>query len=127
MKVLLAIAEEVLAELIAFRLELLSYTVETCGSKAKMMSFLETGGFSTLLLDTSLPDANIRDSIVAVRQKYPRDVLSILCVSLDPSLEMVEQAYRLGANDYILAPFDLNTLQTKVDRLCSTEDVAVTA
>ncbi len=38
-------------------------------------------------------------------------------MSVDPSLELVEQAFRCGADDYLLAPFDPQVLQTKLDRL----------
>ncbi len=117
MRALLAIEENVLAELIAFRLELLSYTVEVCNTKFRMMQMLDSSKFDILLVDTALPDSNIKDSVSSVRQKLKKHALGVMVVSLDPSLELVEQTYRVGADDYLLAPFDLNTLQTKIENM----------
>ena len=117
MKALLAITEGVLAELIAFRLELLGYFVEICETKSAMLGHLQAEAFDILLLDTKLPDAGVADSVASVRHLFAKSSLAILMISMDPSLEAVEQSYRLGADDYLLAPFDLNALQTKVDNV----------
>ena len=118
MKILLAIAEEVLADLIAFRLELLGHSVEVCGTRAAMLERLASSAASVLLLETTLPDSGLRESLTTLRQRFTKDTLRVLCISLDPSRERVEQSYRLGADEYLLAPFDLQTLQVKLDRLC---------
>lgn len=117
MKILLVTEEAVLAELLAFRLELLGHIVETRHTAAQLHAALEEGGYSLVIADTALPDANIRETLTKVRGRWSKELLSILVISMDQSMELVEQVYRCGADDYLLAPFDPQTMQNKLDRL----------
>jgi DNA-binding response OmpR family regulator len=117
MKILLVTEESVLAELIAFRLELMGHLVETRQSSASLMMALEQDNYALAMVDTELPDSNIRETLTKVRSRWSKNHLPILVISLDQSLELVEQVFRCGADDYLLAPFDPQTLQAKLDRL----------
>ena len=119
MKILLVTEEELLADLIAFRLELLGHAVETRGSAEQMFRSLQDNEYSLLIMDTQLPDGNSRDSLAKVRARWSKEKLPILVISMDQSLELVEIAFRCGADDYLLAPFDPQTMQTKLDKLLS--------
>jgi two-component system, OmpR family, response regulator len=117
MKILLVTEEAVLAELLAFRLELLGHIVEPRQSTSQLYAALDSGGYSLLIVDTNLPDANVRETITKIRGRWSKDLLPILVISMDQSLELVEQVYRCGADDYLLAPFDPQAMQNKIDRL----------
>ena len=117
MRILLVTEEAVLAELLAFRLELLGHSVEPQHGSTQLYSALESGEYSLLIVDTNLPDANIRETITKIRGRWSKDLLPILVISMDQSLELVEQVYRCGADDYLLAPFDPQAMQDKIDRL----------
>ena len=119
MQILLVTEEALLSELIAFRLELLGHSVSPCNSAEKMFKLLQESSYSLLIMDTCLPDANTRDSLAKVRGRWSKDTLPILVISMDQSLELVELAYRCGADDYLLAPFDPQAMQSKLEKLLS--------
>ena len=119
MQILLVTEEELLAELIAFRLELLGHAVETRTTAEQMIRTLHETKYSLLIMDTRLPDSNTRDSLSKVRGQWSKEILPILVISMDQSLELVELAFRCGADDYLLAPFDPQAMQSKLDRLLS--------
>lgn len=119
MQILLVTEEELLAELIAFRLELLGHSVETRTTAEQMLRALQDTTYSLLIMDTRLPDSNTRDSLTKVRSRWSKENLPILIISMDQSLELVELAFRCGADDYLLAPFDPQAMQTKLDKLLS--------
>ncbi len=119
MQILLVTEEELLAELIAFRLELLGHAVDTRTTAEQMLRSLQDTTYSLLILDTQLPDANTRDSLSKVRSRWSKESLPILVISMDQSLELVELAFRCGADDYLLAPFDPQAMQSKLEKLIS--------
>ncbi len=119
MQILLVTEEELLAELIAFRLELLGHAVDTRTTAEQMLRSLQDTTYSLLIVDTRLPDANTRDSLTKVRSRWPKESLPILVISMDQSLELVELAFRCGADDYLLAPFDPQAMQSKLEKLIS--------
>lgn len=117
MKILLVTEEPVLAELLAFRLELLGHSVESRQNTVQLHAAAESGEYCLLIVDTDLPDANVRETITKIRGRWSKELLPILVISMDQSLELVEQVYRCGADDYLLAPFDPQAMQNKIDRL----------
>lgn len=116
-KILLVTEEMLLAELIAFRLELLGHSVEIRLTAEQLFSALQESEYALTIVDTALPDSNIRDVLNKIRSRWSKNHLPIMVISMDQSLELVEQAFRCGADDYLLAPFDPQAMQTKLDRL----------
>ncbi len=117
MQILIAIEEPLLAELIAFRLELLGHQVEIRATAEQLHLALGDTSYAMAVVDTSLPDASMRETLSKLRTRWSREQLPIMVVSVDQSLELVEQAVRFGADDYLLIPFDPQSLQFKLDRL----------
>ncbi len=119
MRILLVTEELLLAELLAFRLELLGHQVEMRHTAEQLYSTLQDSDYALAIIDTALPDSNIRDVLNKIRSRWSKNHLPILVISMDQSLELVEQVFRCGADDYLLAPFDPQAMQTKLDRLLS--------
>jgi DNA-binding response OmpR family regulator len=119
MRIILATEELVLAELLAFRLELLGHQVEMRHTAEQLYATLQESDYALGIIDTALPDSNIRDVLNKIRSRWSKNHLPILVISMDQSLELVEQVFRCGADDYLLAPFDPQAMQTKLDRLLS--------
>ena len=124
MKILLTIEEPVLAELLAFRLELLGHQVEIRSTAAQMHISLQDTEYTMAIIDTALPDSNVRDALVKLRSRWSKERLPVIVISVDQSLEMVEQVIRSGADDYLLAPFDPQVLQNKLNKLLHTTKLA---
>ena len=123
MQILLVTEEELLAELIAFRLELLGHAVDTRTTADQMLRSLQDTSYSLLIVDTRLPDDNTRDSLSRVRSRWTKESLPILVISMDQSLELVELAFRCGADDYLLAPFDPQAMQSKLEKLINSRSL----
>ena len=119
MRIILATEELVLAELLAFRLELLGHQVDMRHTAEQLFATLQDSDYALGIIDTALPDSNIRDVLTKIRSRWSKNHLPILVISMDQSLELVEQVFRCGADDYLLAPFDPQAMQTKLDRLLS--------
>jgi DNA-binding response OmpR family regulator len=117
MRLLLATEEPLLADIIAFRLELLGHQVDVNANTSQVLRSLEDNEYGIAMLDTSLPGGNIRETLTKIRSRWSKANLPIMVISLDQSLELVEQAFRAGADEYLLAPFDPQAMQSKLDRL----------
>jgi len=117
MRIALVEPDEILADLVSFRLELLGHDVITWTSGGEMLSGLDLERVDCMIVDTFQPDMQGWEAIQKVRKRFTAEVLPILTLSVDTDLSLVEQAYRAGANDYLITPFDPAKLQEKTDAM----------
>lgn len=117
MKIGLVEPDELLADLVSFRLELLGHHVVCWQSGSDMLEAVGETQADCLIVDTYLPDMQGWEAILKVRKAFAADALPILTLSIDTDLSLVEQAYRAGANDYLITPFDPAILQAKCDAM----------
>ena len=117
MKIALVEQDELLADLVSFRLELLGHEVRIWHSAGEMLSAIGQCEVDLLVVDTFQPDMQGWEAIQKVRQSQSSEVLPILALSVDTDLSLVEQAFKAGANDYLITPFDPASLQAKTDQL----------
>jgi DNA-binding response OmpR family regulator len=116
-EILLCESDGLLADVTAFRLELLGYPIRVAGSLHALLESLSERLPDLLIVDVSLPDCEGTECIRRLRALYPEEQLPILVFSVDPSLEMVERAYLAGAQDYLITPFDPTVLEEKIHTL----------
>ncbi len=117
MKIAVVEQDELLSDLMSFRLELLGHEVVTWGSAGDMLEHLSDANVHLLIIDTYQPDMQGWEAIQKIRLRHSAEALPILAISIDTDLSLVEQAYKAGANDYLITPFDPAVLQDKADRL----------
>lgn len=117
MKIGLVEPDELLADLVSFRLELLGHDVIIWTSGSEMLDAIVDSPADCLIVDTYLADMHGWEAIYKVRKIFTSDILPILTLSIDTDLSLVEQAYRAGANDYLITPFDPAILQAKCDAM----------
>lgn len=117
MRIGLVEPDELLADLVSFRLELLGHEVIVWSAGSEMLEAIQTAYTDCLIVDTYLPDMHGWEAVHKVRKQLTADTLPILTLSIDTDLSLVEQAYRAGANDYLITPFDPATLQAKCDSM----------
>ncbi len=117
MKIAIVEQDELLCDLVSFRLELLGHEVVLWNTAAEMLSKVDAAEIDLLIVDTHQADMQGWEAIQKVRHVHSADVLPILAISIDTDLSLVEQAYKAGANDYLITPFDPATLQSKTDKL----------
>lgn len=107
-------------------LELLRHTLEafisgeiSCfSSSVKALEFIQGVGAKNVdlvLCDWLMPDVNGIDILKHFRAKF-KDC-PFLMISANPTKELVINAKRLGATDFIAKPFDLESLTKKISEL----------
>ena len=114
-KICLIEDEESLSDLIKMNLELEGYSVETVshGTEAFLRSF-EMDSFDLVILDVMLPEVSGLTICKEIR-KYSR--VPILFLSAKGTTQDRIAGLKLGANDYLPKPFDLEELLLRVQIL----------
>lgn len=115
--ILLIEQEELLAEVTAFRLELLGYCVAIVPSLAKAWTSMEQEQPDLIIYDLATSDGNGLDFLNQARAKETTANIPILIFSTDSELTNVQRAHRAGASDYLVTPFDPAVLEHKVEHL----------
>lgn len=123
-KLLLVQSEPVLAELTAFRLELLGYQIELVRTGGEALSSIQQSLPDLVIVDSSLPDGDGIEWIARVRGEYGADQVPVIVFSLDPSLETVERGFHAGAQDYLITPFDPTVMEEKIEVLLANRNAA---
>jgi len=114
---LLAEEDNLLAEIIAFRLELLGYKVARVKSGQELLERMADDLPDLMIVDLFLPDMDGFDLINQLSSESRTDRVPILVFSTDSELESVERAHAAGADDFLVVPFDPTVMEYKVEQL----------
>lgn len=68
------------------------------------INIIDTYTPDIILLDLMMPHVNGWDVIDHVREKYNKNEMVIIVVSLLSNKDNIDECYELGANDYIIKP-----------------------
>lgn len=116
--ILLVVEDETLAEITAFRLELLGYSVKTVNSGEAALPAVVDRPPDLMIVDLKLPNMSGLELIERVsNSNQGEDEVWIMALSIEADLDAVQQAYNVGAKDYLVAPFDPLTLESKVEQV----------
>ena len=69
---------------------------------------------SLVLLDLVMPELNGLEVLTKLREDAEFAKLPVIMITARPQDEDIERGFKLGATDYILKPFNLKDLTTKV-------------
>jgi DNA-binding response OmpR family regulator len=69
---------------------------------------------SLALLDLVMPELNGLEVLTKLREDADFSTLPVILITARTQDEDIERGFNLGANDYILKPFNLKDLTTKV-------------
>jgi DNA-binding NtrC family response regulator len=75
---------------------------------------LETQAFDLVVTDLKLPEASGLEVLEAARATQPR--APVLLMTAHGTLEAVVQALRLGAQDFIEKPFDIEEMEARIEK-----------
>jgi two-component system, OmpR family, alkaline phosphatase synthesis response regulator PhoP len=116
MREILVIEDEPsLLEMIQLNLELEGYSVTTCSHGRKALGYVEEASrFGLVVLDVMLPEVSGLDVCRAFRQESD---VPILFLSAKGTTTDRIAGLKLGANDYLPKPFDLEELLLRVKNL----------
>ncbi|MCA9144093.1 MAG: response regulator [Planctomycetaceae bacterium] len=116
-QVLLVEPEPVVAEVTAFRLELLGYRVICVDSAEAAFGKIAESFPDLVITDLVLPGLDGMGFIERLMTDEETSELRILVLSLDADLSRVQAAYNVGARDFIVVPFHPEVLEEKVGKL----------
>lgn len=91
------------------------YRLVRAQSGMEALRLLLKESFSLILLDVHMPGLNGYETAALIRERpKTRDIPIIFITAVNKSEEDVEKGYSVGAVDYIIKPFDPDSLKTKV-------------
>lgn len=90
------------------------YACTPCDSPKNAIELLKNGDFDLLLTDIKMPEMSGIDVVRHVKEANPD--LSVIMVTALVDVTNAVKAMRLGADDYILKPFNLSEISISVGR-----------
>ena len=122
-RILLVEEEPVLAELTAFRLELLGFDVACVHSAEEALAAVDRQPPDVIVLDLFLPGIDGLELANRLSNDQRTGEIPLLALSADGDLGRVQRAYAAGVNDYLLTPYDPAVLEQKLEKLLSSTRV----
>lgn len=114
LKVLILDDESRITEKLKYHLEKRKFSVYTANTPNEGFELLRKKQPGVLILDVMLPGMNGLDILEKVKQEYPN--LEIIMISGYGDMDMVIQAMRQGASDFIRKPFQIMDIQLAIER-----------
>lgn len=111
MKILVVEDEKAIRDLIAINLEMVGYEVRTSGDGIAARDFLEREMVDLILLDIMIPGI---DGFSLIQQIKEKNIPVIFVTARESVLDRVK-GLRLGADDYIIKPFENVELIARVE------------
>ncbi|MCB9530256.1 MAG: response regulator [Myxococcales bacterium] len=115
MRILVVEDDPDLAELIQLQLEAADYEVSVAPSGELALDLAFANPPDLVLLDLVLPGMNGREVLTALRQRYARSELPVIVVSGLDASQTITAALRVGANDYVTKPLNIDLLLARVE------------
>jgi len=115
MRILLIEDDKLLSKGIKTALTRQAYQVDTIFDGAQGLTATDTDQFSLIILDLTLPNVDGLDILKHMRQR--RNQTPVLILTARDALEEKIAGLDLGADDYLVKPFDLAELNARVRAL----------
>lgn len=112
MRVLLAEDDEYLTSALILALQRKSYTVETVRQGDQILPTLQISAFDIVLLDLGLPGLDGTDALEQIRTKGIE--VPVIIITARDRVEDRINGLDLGANDYLIKPFDFGELEARM-------------
>ena len=116
-QLLLVEEDPTLAEITAFRLELLGYGVRCVHSGEDAQAAVEQDMPDLIILDLALPGMDGFELTNELRNDPRTTAIPVLAFSTSADLEDVQKAYAAGVSDILVTPYDPAVLEHKLEQL----------
>jgi two-component system KDP operon response regulator KdpE len=113
-KILLVDDERAILKVIGIKLTISGYDVVSAYEGQEALNLLASACPDIMLLDVIMPGI---DGFEVLQKLREFSDLPVIVVSARP--ENAEEAFRLGANDFLAKPLDVNELVEKIDTVLS--------
>lgn len=114
-KVLFIEDDSLIQNTVALKIRRAGFDVINCSDGIEGMRNLYSEMPDLLLTDVMLPYASGLEIVSAAKAIKEKDIKVIVCSSLGQE-KVVEEAFELGADDYITKPFSLNELIIRIKK-----------
>ncbi len=91
------------------------YQVESAGGGIEALERMEEAAYDLLFLDIKMPDMSGIEVLKTVKTRYPSTM--VVMITAYGSVETAVEAMKLGANDYLMKPFEPEQLALLVEKL----------
>ena len=116
MKILLAEDDNLIRKTIEIRLVKDGYDIISCSEGTTALENLKTNLPDIVITDIMLPSASGLEIVSAVRDMAGKTI-KVIVLSAMGQEDIVEEAFKLGADDYMTKPFSLTELSIRVKKL----------
>ncbi len=111
-KVLLVDDEEDFLESLSKRLETRGLKVKGATKGEDAVQMVDEEDFDAIVLDLAMPGMDGLETLKKIREKHPE--MEIIMLTGNASIKTSVEAMKLGAEDYLEKPFDINELLEKI-------------
>ncbi len=115
--VLIADDDDVLIEILRFRLEAAGHAVLTAADGEAALELARTAAPDLLILDAMMPVVTGAEVLAILREDQATADLPIIMLTSRAGEEDVVRYLRAGANDYVTKPFIPQELAVRIDKL----------
>lgn len=122
MNILLAEDEPLMLKTIELRLKKDGHNVTVCVDAKLAIDQISTQELDLVITDIMLPSASGIEVISAAKNNTKKK-LPVIVMSALGQEKMIEQAFALGADDYITKPFNLLELSSRVKRFAKEQNL----
>lgn len=107
-EILIVDDDEINASMLAKRIAKRGYSVDIVQSGKEALTYLQNYKPKVVMLDILMPDMTGIEVLVAIRNKFSQLDLSVIMVTAKSEVSDVVEALKLGANDYIQKPVNID-------------------
>ncbi len=93
------------------------YEVDWSIKYGDALNKLQEVKYDFVIIDLNTTDRNGFELITHIRKLYFEHDISILAVSAESNLQNKLNVFKLGVDDYMVKPFDLNELRARIDAI----------
>lgn len=91
--------------------------VEMADDGSTALPMLKEGKFDFLVSDWNMPEMQGIDLLKAVRADGNISKMPVLMITAEAKKEQIIEAAKSGVNDYVIKPFNRETLNTKIENV----------
>lgn len=116
-KILVVEDDEILASSVEARLVAVGYNVTIATNGEEGLELVNKKKFDLVLLDVMLPKINGYDVCAAIKTNDKTKDIPIIMITALGTMADIDAAYKFGANDYVIKPFEFQRLISKIEAL----------
>ena len=103
-------------DVLSRRLQREGYEVSTVESGKRALETLELEKYDVVLLDIMMPEMDGFETLKHIRSNGKFKTLPVIMLTSLNEMEDVKKCIGLGANDYVLKPYNIEDLKNRIDK-----------